>query len=100
MSIRRARILTLVSATALAFTVTSLVNSRRADACGCFTPPDPSVPIVQAGERIAFEIENGVVTSHVQIQYSGPAEEFGWLLPLPSVPELEVGTDELFTQLI
>ena len=75
-------------------------HQPEADACGCFTPPDPSVPIVQAGERIAFGVENGIVTSHIQIQYSGPAEEFGWLLPLPSVPELEVGTDELFAQLI
>ena len=71
-----------------------------AQACGCFTPPDPTVPIVQAGERIAFQVEDGVVTAHIQIQYSGSAEEFGWLLPLPSVPTLDVGTDELFGQLI
>ncbi|HKE13501.1 MAG TPA: DUF2330 domain-containing protein [Kofleriaceae bacterium] len=78
----------------------SLVRIPDALACGCFTPPDPSVPIVQAGERIAFQIKNGRVTAHIQIQYSGPAEEFGWLLPLPSEPTLEVGTDELFQQLI
>ena len=53
-----------------------LAGPPRAEACGCFTPPDPSVPIVQAGENIAFEIENGVVTAHIQIQYSGPAAEF------------------------
>jgi len=56
--------------------------------------------VVQAGERIAFAMDNGVVTAHIQIQYSGPAAEFGWLLPLPSIPEMNVGTDELFTQLI
>lgn len=72
----------------------------EADACGCFTPPDPSVPIVQAGENILFGVENGIVTAHIQVQYSGPAEEFGWLLPLPSIPELGVGTDEVFAQLI
>jgi hypothetical protein len=77
-----------------------LIHMRPASACGCFTPPDPSVPIVQAGERIAFQIKDGKVTAHIQIQYSGPAEEFGWLLPLPSEPTLEVGTDELFVQLI
>ena len=77
-----------------------LVHTPRASACGCFTPPDPSVPIVQAGERIAFQIENGIVTAHIQIQYSGKADEFGWLLPLPAVPELGPGTDELFVQLI
>ncbi len=80
--------------------VVSLVRIPDARACGCFTPPDPSVPIVQAGERIAFQLADGKVTAHIQIQYSGPAEEFGWLLPLPSVPTLQVGTDELFAQLI
>jgi Uncharacterized protein conserved in bacteria (DUF2330) len=77
-----------------------LARTPKAEACGCFTPPDPSVPIVQAGERIAFQVKDGKVTAHIQIQYSGPAEEFGWLLPLPSIPTLEVGTDELFVQLI
>src|SRR4051812_44607642 len=72
---------------------------RDAEACGCFTPPDPSVPVVQAGERIAFAMDNGQVTAHIQIQYAGNAGEFGWILPLPSVPTLELGTDELFNQL-
>jgi len=77
-----------------------LARTPQASACGCFTPPDPTVPIVQAGERIAFQIADGKVTAHIQIQYSGSAEEFGWLLPLPSIPTLDVGTDELFAQLI
>ncbi len=74
----------------------------RADACGCFAPPDPSVPVVQAGERIVFAHEDGMVTAHIQIQYQGDASEFGWLLPLPSVPEdgLKLGVEELFTQII
>ena len=79
--------------------VVILLRPPQAEACGCFTPPDPSVPIVQAGERILFAVKDGQVTSHVQIQYSGDARDFGWLLPLPSVPTLELGTDELFTQL-
>ncbi len=74
--------------------------SQTAEACGCFAPPDPSVPVVQAGERIVFSHENNQVTAHIQIQYAGPATEFGWLLPMPSVPEMTLGTEELFTQLI
>ncbi len=74
--------------------------SQPAEACGCFTPPDATVPIVQAGERILFAVENGVVTAHIQLQYAGDAKDFGWLLPLPSVPVVKVGTDELFTRLI
>src|SRR4051794_39605668 len=86
--------LTLLSSAAVLFC------SQRAEACGCFTPPDPTVPVVQAGERILFAVQNGEVTAHVQVQYSGASgAEFGWLLPLPSVPTLELGTDELFAQL-
>ena len=77
-----------------------VASPQSASACGCFAPPDPTVPIVQAGERIAFHVADGVVTSHIQIQYSGAAKEFGWLLPLPAEPTLKVGTDELFVQLI
>ncbi|MBL8918771.1 MAG: DUF2330 domain-containing protein [Myxococcaceae bacterium] len=72
----------------------------RAEACGCFAPPDPTVPVVQAGERILFATANGQVTAHIQIQYAGDAKDFGWLLPVPSIPTLKVGTEELFTQLI
>jgi hypothetical protein len=77
-----------------------LAGIHDAAACGCFTPPDPSVPVVQAGERIAFALDQGQVTAHIQIQYAGDAKEFGWLLPLPAVPDLQLGTDELFNQLI
>ncbi|HWN67270.1 MAG TPA: DUF2330 domain-containing protein [Haliangium sp.] len=67
-----------------------------AHACGCFAPPNPSVPVVQSGERILFAMEEGVVTAHIQIQYSGDPEEFAWLVPMPAIPELELGTDEIF----
>jgi hypothetical protein len=77
-----------------------LAGVHDAAACGCFTPPDPSVPVVQAGERIAFALDQGQVTAHIQIQYAGDAKDFGWLLPLPAVPNLQLGTDELFNQLI
>jgi hypothetical protein len=75
------------------------LQPAAAFACGCFTPPDPTVPVVQAGEKILFAVKEGQVTAHVQVQYSGNAAEFGWLLPLPAVPTLELGVDELFTQL-
>ena len=73
--------------------------SRPVEACGCFAPPNAAEPIVQAGERILFAVNNGKVTAHIQIQYAGEAKDFGWLLPLPSVPTLKVGSDELFTRL-
>lgn len=85
---------------ALALAVGVTLYAGRAEACGCFAPPDPTVPIVQAGERILFAVDNGTVTAHIQIQYQGDAKDFGWLLPLPAVPQLKLGTEELFTRLI
>lgn len=72
----------------------------RARACGCFAPPTPATPVVQAGERILFAKDGKDVTAYIQLQYQGAAADFGWLVPLPSVPTLETGTDELFTQLL
>lgn len=78
-----------------------LLAPSDAAACGCFAPPDPTVPIVQAGERIVFAPDGqGNVVAHIQIQYRGEPQDFGWLLPLPAVPELELGVDEVFTQAI
>lgn len=82
------------------FFALALGTAGEAHACGCFAPPDPSVPVVQAGERILFALANGEVTAHIQIQYQGDAKSFGWLLPLPSVPTLELSTDELFNALL
>jgi hypothetical protein len=74
-------------------------QARVALACGCFAPPSPMTPVVQAGERIVFAHDGTNVTAYIQIQYQGAAADFGWLVPLPSVPTLEIGTDELFTVL-
>ncbi len=90
--------------------------ARQAPACGCFAPPDPTVPLVQAGERILFSTDGDTVTAVIQIQYSGAKTtgaagssggstssqgEFGWLLPLPAKPApMQLGTQEVFDQLI
>jgi hypothetical protein len=76
-----------------------LTWQAEAHACGCFTQPNVQTPVVQAGERILFAHEGGNLVAYIQIQYQGSADHFGWLVPLPSVPTLELGTDEVFTQL-
>jgi hypothetical protein len=77
-----------------------------ASACGCFAPTTVASPVVQAGEKILFAKQNGNIIMHVQVQYSGPASDFGWLLPLPAVsmnsanmPGIDVGSQEVFDAL-
>jgi hypothetical protein len=72
---------------------------QPAQACGCFATTTTVDPVVQAGERILFAHDGNDVVAYIQIQYQGSAGEFGWLLPLPSVPTLGLATDELFDQL-
>lgn len=89
--------------TALALGVTTVLAAPAmvpspAAACGGFFCQ--SVPMDQAGENILFSVEgDGSLTAYVQILYQGEADRFAWILPLPSVPELEVGTDAIFRQL-
>lgn len=74
-----------------------LCFAQDAWACGCVVTTDVVTPTVQAGERIVFAVKDGKVTAHIQIQYQGAAEEFAWLVPVPAVPAVRVGTDALFT---
>ena len=86
----------LVVTAAFAFAVAHAADAR---ACGCFAMGNTAQPVVQAGERILFAHEGDQVIAYIQIKYQGAADQFGWIVPLPTVPTLEVGTDELFTML-
>ncbi|GAB4514574.1 MAG: hypothetical protein Tsb0020_33140 [Haliangiales bacterium] len=94
------RIAALAAGAALLTLLGAALAPSPAAACGCFAQSNPATPVVQGGERIAFAMKDGQVTAHIQIQYAGAAEDFAWLVPLPSMPEMELGVDELFTELI
>ena len=78
-------------------------QAASAVACGgLFCQNDP---VDQAAERIIFvKNGNGTITTIVQIDYTGSAPDFSWILPLPSpitaediaVPD---DADEAFTEL-
>ena len=57
--------------------------ANAAGACGGFFCQNN--PVDQTGERIVFSVnDDGTITSLIQIQYVGSAEDFSWILPLPS----------------
>ncbi len=78
----------------------TLLTPTDAVACGGFFCNN-STPIDQSAERIAFAVDEaaGTVEAHVQIFYTGSAEEFAWVVPTPTQPELFLSTDALFTEL-
>jgi hypothetical protein len=58
-------------------------------ACGGFFCTN--APIDQSAERIIFTMNgDGTITAIVGINYTGEAEDFSWVVPVPSPPEVDV----------
>ena len=91
--------------------IVGIASAQSALACGGFFCID--TPVDQNAERIIFtQNGDGTVSAYVQIEYTGSAPDFSWILPLPEaigaedveVPEdamaafreLEVATDPVF----
>ncbi len=56
-------------------------------------------PINQAAEQIVFRQDGNQVTAMVQIQFEGDPSDFSWVVPVPSTPEYELGSNAAFTDL-
>lgn len=79
--------------------LSALLASPAAHACGGFFC-NQAQPVVQNAERIAFGIDaRGFTDAHVQIFYEGPADEFAWVVPVPSNPDVFISSDALFNTL-
>lgn len=71
-----------------------------AAACGgFFCDRSQPRPPVQASERVIFVQEADQMTALVQIEYQGAADDFAWVVPVPSVPQLDVADPALFDDL-
>jgi len=64
--------------------------------CGFFCT---TVPVDQAAERIVFTMDEGSITTYVQINYTGNPEDFAWVLPMPSVPKVDTASSTMFRDL-
>ena len=98
-------------AIAATIAVLAITSPPPADACGGFFCTN--VPVDQNAERIIFtQNRDATISAYVQIEYTGAAPDFSWILPLPhaidaeaiEVPEdamdafqeLEIATDPVF----
>ncbi len=96
---RGRRLLTSTAVAAVLFSL-QLLTVPVASACGGFFCQN--APIDQAGEQIVFRQEGSNITAMVRILYTGAAEEFSWVVPVPPSIEgsgLGVGSDTAFNQL-
>lgn len=59
-----------------------------------------NVPVDQQAERIIFTVnDDETVSAYVQINYTGEAPDFSWVVPVPSVPDVDVAEIASFDEL-
>ncbi|HLA44601.1 MAG TPA: DUF2330 domain-containing protein [Aggregatilineales bacterium] len=59
-----------------------------------------NIPVDQQGERIIFTMNgNGMISAYVQINYTGEAPDFSWVVPVPDVPEVDVAEMATFDEI-
>ncbi len=59
-----------------------------------------NVPVDQQAERIIFTVnDNSTISAYVQINYTGSAPDFSWVVPVPSVPQVDVAEIATFDEL-
>jgi hypothetical protein len=91
-----------IAVVAALFTLGIQLAADDARACGgtfCDSGPQ-AMPVDQKGENILFVMDGDSVEAHVQIQYQGSADRFAWVVPMPVVPEISVGSQLLFQNLL
>ena len=100
-----ARLACLSLTSMLAFAV--MAASPEARACGGFfcDGGGPQVmPVDQTGETIVFWVDHSGsephTEAHIQIQYDGEAQDFAWIIPVTAVPEVLVGSQALFDNML
>jgi hypothetical protein len=72
----------------------------RAAADGCFVFKwNKSIDIKEPAQKAIICFDCGHEHLLLQVKYEGPLEEFGWLIPTPSLPKVEKGTMEPFYEL-
>ena len=68
-----------------------------ARACGGFFCSQ--VPVDQTGEQILFGMGDGKITASILINYAGEADDFAWVLPVASRPDITLGSPTAFQRL-
>ncbi len=95
MSMRAPRVLSLVAALLPAWLVPPA-------ACGCCAAPPSGKPVVNADQTVVIVWDAATQTEHFirKASFKSDADDFGFLVPTPSQPDLEESGDEAFPYLL
>jgi hypothetical protein len=77
-----------------------LVGTCNADADGCFVFHwNKGKDINEPTQKVIILHDNGREDMVLQVKYEGPTEDFGWLIPVPGLPEVRKGSMDCFYEL-
>jgi HEAT repeat protein len=76
----------------------SPIRSVYADGCFVFKW-NKSIDINEPTQKAIIVHDAGREDMLLQVKYEGPLQEFGWLIPVPSLPTVEIGSMEPFYEL-
>jgi len=84
----------------IALSLLSLVVPLAVQADGMIMPP-PDHWMYESGQRavLMYDEKTKTETLVVGIQFRGNAQDFAWVIPVPSEPTVSQGSEELFTSL-
>jgi len=82
-----------------ALTLLLAIAPELVSACAAIFSPEAQVR--QSAQRIIFAVDRqaGMVEAYVSVNYVGTAENFAWVVPLPSNPQVDVVEAESFSQI-
>ena len=77
----------------------AMISVARAD--GCFVAPrwNKTKDINEPTQKAIILHDAGQEDLILQVKYEGPAEEFGWLIPVPGLPTVRKGSMDCFYEL-
>src|SRR2546423_14104347 len=72
-----------------------VISGASALADGCFVSRwNKAVDINEPTQKAIIVYDEGREDLLLQVKYEGPLEDFGWLIPVPSLPTVEKGSME------
>lgn len=76
----------------------SLIIPQVVRADGMIFPP-PNQNVTQAQQKALIVHQNDKEDLIISLEFQGNASKFAWFLPVPNIPEIKRGEDEIFTKL-
>ena len=80
-----------------------LLAAANSFADGCFVAPkfvwDKHKDINEPTQKAIIVHDAGQEDLILQVKYEGPVDEFGWLVPVPNLPEVKLGSMKCFYEL-